>query len=57
MTEQERKIHNAAVKDALRQIQLLPGYTISRKMAIKAVRSCMVKKQKAEVTLLKAVNE
>lgn len=53
MTESERKIHNAAIKDALRQIQLMPGWTLSRKLTIKAVRSCLLKKHKAEVIPLK----
>lgn len=48
MTDAERKIHNAAIKDVLRRIELMPGWTLSRKLTIKAVRSCLVKKQKAE---------
>ena len=53
MNEAERKIHNAAIKDALRKVELMPGWTLSRKLTLKAVRSCLLKKQKAEVVKLK----
>ena len=49
MDDKERKIHNAAVKDVLRKIELMPGWTLSRKLTVKAVRSCMVKKEKRPV--------
>lgn len=50
MTETERKIHNAAIRDALRKIELMPGYTLSRKLTIKSVRSCILKKEKQEAS-------
>ena len=46
MNEHDRKIHNAAIKDALRQVELMQGWTLSRKLTVKAIRSCLVKKAK-----------
>ena len=52
MNEIERKIHNAAIKDVLRKLELMPGYTLSRKLTVRAIRSCLVKRHKKESVVL-----
>ena len=54
MDDHDLKVHNAAVKDVLRQIELMQGFTLSRKLTVKAVKSCLLKKEKPVVVALKS---
>ena len=56
MDDHDLKVHNAAVKDVLRQIELMQGWTLSRKLIVKSVKSCLLKRKKAEVVNLRIEN-
>ena len=46
MNDDNVKIHNNAIKDVLRRIDLMQGYTLSRKLTVKQIKSCLIKKHK-----------